>query len=643
MKKIFNLFLVVLFCLSTFLSYAQVQVTNSGYYRIRNQKTNRYMDIIHNVGEYSYSFPVSVNVDFHSLYLLNEGDEITEPGSIIYVEKKASGNSYDFIAQGTSLYKMTNKYVTLTLSDSSLNSYLANVTVVIKVYFQDDSGFDYASSGGDPTTTWFAHRIGNNMSDETYFGVAPKSSDCITIDGTKYYFTTLRTSFNYNLSDNVEAFYVKKSGNEYSLEQISGTVPANMPVILRCKSTDPSINRLFPTGVPSTNVAVPSLQNNSSLVSPSDYNFFKYREPNCQVAHRWSGKDYSGKYGTICSSSNANYKVLSVKDGKLGFFDKFTDISSDPCLNGELAYMNTTEDIILLADEADLKTIAGEGSENHTYQVTPNLYGVKVVDGKLYAKDNNNYAVPSTIANGQVDYMQRAGMPAANTYDQSNWVALNVANPESYVYKDLQVMGTLLRKPNPEMNVIKITAQDPEQSGYNPNIYIPASFMGNTQTSTVGNQETFFFVTPKPQEYAHITWAVYGGNNIFYVAAPEGSVNQGALKGGFKADDSMMPSGSSMSSFTVGNTYEFDAIIQRSTASKATPYTGGGYSNDYVVYPLSTPSVITAVNDVNATKTVSGIKYYNLAGMASDVPFDGVNIRVTTFSDGSNQATKVIY
>ena len=49
----------------------------------------------------------------------------------------------------------------------------------------------------------------------------------------------------------------------------------------------------------------------------------------------------------------------------------------------------------------------------------------------------------------------------------------------------------------------------------------------------------------------------------------------------------------------------------------------------------------TAVNDINA-KSVAGVKYYNLAGVESNKPFDGVNIMVTTYTDGTKAAAKVI-
>ena len=43
-----------------------------------------------------------------------------------------------------------------------------------------------------------------------------------------------------------------------------------------------------------------------------------------------------------------------------------------------------------------------------------------------------------------------------------------------------------------------------------------------------------------------------------------------------------------------------------------------------------------------AEKTVNSVKYYNIAGMESNVPFEGVNIMVTTYNDGTTNTCKVI-
>ena len=51
---------------------------------------------------------------------------------------------------------------------------------------------------------------------------------------------------------------------------------------------------------------------------------------------------------------------------------------------------------------------------------------------------------------------------------------------------------------------------------------------------------------------------------------------------------------------------------------------------------------VTGVNGINAGKTVASVKYYNVAGQAADKAFQGVNIVVTTYTDGTTSTVKVI-
>ena len=41
-------------------------------------------------------------------------------------------------------------------------------------------------------------------------------------------------------------------------------------------------------------------------------------------------------------------------------------------------------------------------------------------------------------------------------------------------------------------------------------------------------------------------------------------------------------------------------------------------------------------------KTINNVKFYNIAGMESNEPFDGVNIKVITYNDGTTSTSKVI-
>lgn len=75
--------------------------------------------------------------------------------------------------------------------------------------------------------------------------------------------------------------------------------------------------------------------------------------------------------------------------------------------------------------------------------------------------------------------------------------------------------------------------------------------------------------------------------------------------------------------------------------------TGQWYQNvddplSLAVAPVLKYAEPTAISTVAANKQVVSRTYYNLAGIASDTPFDGINIVVTRYSDGSQSATKLI-
>lgn len=50
----------------------------------------------------------------------------------------------------------------------------------------------------------------------------------------------------------------------------------------------------------------------------------------------------------------------------------------------------------------------------------------------------------------------------------------------------------------------------------------------------------------------------------------------------------------------------------------------------------------TGLNNVLVDKQVTGVAYYNVIGQKSDTPFDGMNIVVTSYSDGTTRTAKVI-
>lgn len=69
---------------------------------------------------------------------------------------------------------------------------------------------------------------------------------------------------------------------------------------------------------------------------------------------------------------------------------------------------------------------------------------------------------------------------------------------------------------------------------------------------------------------------------------------------------------------------------------------GNGVENRYMQFNRVALYGSANVVENLAAKTVNNVKYFNVAGMESNVPFEGVNIQVTTYNDGTTSTCKVI-
>ena len=159
----------------------------------------------------------------------------------------------------------------------------------------------------------------------------------------------------------------------------------------------------------------------------------------------------------------------------------------------------------------------------------------------------------------------------------------------------------------------------------------------------------YFFVNPKPQEYCSAVWAVWDAEKrAFYVPAHDGNNNREDFDGGFIINLGYNEGDIQDEKDLVDQKmYNFTAIVKkfmqmapRHRVNANTKVT----SDQYTVYPLelNKGSVVTSVSDVQAPKTVQHVRYYNLAGIESSEPAPGLNIVVTTYTDGTTQTAKVM-
>ena len=271
-------------------------------------------------------------------------------------------------------------------------------------------------------------------------------------------------------------------------------------------------------------------------------------------------------------------------------------------------------------------------------------------------------------------------------WDQSNWIALRFNNGSDrgaapdlystikeyvgYKIKEKTVKGIYANKYN---YVLDMSTSGLETNGrleYPMNWYCTANFLtenlnGNATGHGSYTNKHYFFMNPKIQEVCQVTYAVWDGEN-FVAPAPDASNNTSDIYGAFTVrwDFNNMYAEDPQTGDVIydlfedlveGATYKFKAIVQRpepapKNADESSLKGAGNYSPDgsYIVYPFDfdpgdQANIITAVKDINVGNSqVKSVKYVNVAGIVSDRPFQGVNIVVTEYTDGTRTTTKML-
>ena len=306
--------------------------------------------------------------------------------------------------------------------------------------------------------------------------------------------------------------------------------------------------------------------------------------------------------------------------------------------------------IVKAAEVTTLANLAVNGAEGAAYQVNDEM-----VVAKKFQKGGKNYIVVKDAAKA----VRNFSTPVADDkffningnkqeeYAQNNWMLVslpvelyNQVNEKSTV---TSITGSLTEKLNVAMEATNVVAG--EATEFVPNTYCALNFMG--KSSVKGNNpaytSSYYFATPKANEYANVVWAVYNSNDgAFYLPVPNGSVNVQEFKAAFNVDYSL--NFVDNPELTSGAVYSFEALVKEVAVPTTDAKSTSDASTKFVVYPLNLDAdkVATGVNDVNSAKEVKGVSYFNMMGVESAQPFDGVNIMVTTYTDGTQSAAKVL-
>ena len=156
---------------------------------------------------------------------------------------------------------------------------------------------------------------------------------------------------------------------------------------------------------------------------------------------------------------------------------------------------------------------------------------------QLYAKDYGQYATPDIPTEQQTDVLN-------GTYDQSNWVVLNLPEPldsaQCAAYRGHQLTGVkcMIRSiANPTIDCATNPVAGEKDTTAVLNAFIPANFLGSQKVDSVD----YFFVRPKPMEIDTIRCAMWCQTKrefiMPYFADEYGFKN---FNGGFKPDYSKL-------------------------------------------------------------------------------------------------------
>lgn len=345
MKKIFTLFL---FSAAAMTASAQ----SNGYYRAQNVNYERYLVMIDNQS----AGLQGTTADLGAFAMYDREDVLTHPGSVVYISSK--GNSrYDLEAQGSGLGKLTGGILYPTLLKQSDGTYIITGSYAgIQFYLQSkSSSIDVVIGGNWKDTAKGRWNLLPIDTKNNYLGVKP---DVKTDDGS--YWGTFYAGFPFKLaSDGMEAYYVD-GVNDYSftLKKVSGTIPATMPVIIKCSSNDPSKNMIEPV--------------ESGGSEPNDnkiYGVFFDSDTRNHVNHK--------------EFSSSTMRVIGTSGGKLAFVKASSDYLTDgkylPHNKCYLEVKSSAQSTLSVSETLGIDAVEAEvpAGKEGTYTLT----GQKIPDG----------------------------------------------------------------------------------------------------------------------------------------------------------------------------------------------------------------------------------------------------------------------
>lgn len=303
MKIITSLFAAILVTFS-----AAAQLNGDGYYRLQNYMSKRYAYVTDDKGKLNYT---ATTADMNAIQLWKGFEKASsDPATVVYL-KIVDGNKYDIQAQGTGLYAMLQSHVTIRpASNGTYYAYASSNGLTKYLGDGEKADCDDGVLSGETSGQWRCWYIIPMNTADNYFGVKAETSY-----GGSYY-QPFFASFPYSFaSSGMKAFYISKVDNGMAvMTEITGTVPAGTPVLIKASSSEPANNKLNIGGNADAiggNMLKGAYFNNPSK---THYNRIAYDAKTMRML----GTTSDGSLGYVTASISfipANASYLSVPEG----------------------------------------------------------------------------------------------------------------------------------------------------------------------------------------------------------------------------------------------------------------------------------------------------------------------------------------
>lgn len=320
------------------------------------------------------------------------------------------------------------------------------------------------------------------------------------------------------------------------------------------------------------------------------------------------GHKYLAKLKVKAATSFTGNGHIDVK-----YFKAAADDPTNDCVlnNPETPYKVYIPDQVT---EISLANLVATGEENKVYKITDAIHNVKHLDNQEFVFVSNGTDWMRVVVNDAeetyYDYFETEDFAAGSLVGTINNVD---GNQTLTIYKAPTSGTTAVNAPIEDWNLAQSDVNSP-QWHFRPKV------------NQVINLQGYY----NAEESKLVAYADGGGQ--FSTVATDWAAKADAAR--LRTKDGMA------------------VQLKETIVQVKEPWTNGAKvaSDDVHAYEnykvqltgFVADDVLTGVESLNSDKAVVSVQYVNVAGQISSTPFDGVNMVVTRYADGSTKTTKVI-